>query len=356
MRLLLPLLLLVGACKKDRDPIVWFGGASYEWALANHRLSHLEVGANAKGAYASVVGGTSTTGIDAELPQACDPDTCEELPFWDEALVRVDWGRVDEPDARSAVVRAELTADADGETVTVDATIDKSDGELVTATIQGIRFSTDHPLDGDAACYNPEFGWLPTQLGIALSEPSSSGDDISVDVTASFAAGNTLEAIRECIDAVIDRARVAIEVDVLIVAGGSAIDSTTVDGTATFEYGDGPLNPTPQEMPEPQAISLDLEDPILGWSQLDWSFHVADPDGRGAYLRRLDWSSSPDEARGAATNYSQLTQLSGFDYVFSGVVVGHDVGGTITRGSVETTIPVEIEGDEPVLHEIGKTR
>ena len=142
MRLLPLSLLLVGACKKGGDPIVWFSGASYEWSLANHRLSHLEIGADNKRAYASVVGGTSTTEVDAELPQACDPDTCEELPFWDEALVRVDWGRVDDPDARFAVVTAELTADPDGETVTAEATIDKTDGEVLSATMTKSKPST----------------------------------------------------------------------------------------------------------------------------------------------------------------------------------------------------------------------
>lgn len=352
----LPLLVLACAgCGKNTTSFVFLEGASYRWVLANHRLSHVELGADEDGAFAAIVGGTSTTNVDAELPPTCDPDTCEELPFWDEAEVRVDWGRVDAPEAFFAHQVVELTADADGETAEAKVTIDRSEGEPISATIRSIRVSTDHPLDGDEACYNPQFGWLPTRLAVEVGQSKSNGDLISVPVTATFTAGNTLESIRQCIDEVIDRARVSVEVDLLVVAGGSKVETAEVSGAATFAYGDGPLNPAEQVPPPPQDIDLGLKDPVVGWSRLDWSFHIDDPDGRGAYLRSLDWSVGDDGAFGGATNYSPITQLSGFDYAFSGKVVGHEVGGTVTRGSIEATIPVELNGAQPVVHVIGKT-
>lgn len=350
------LVLLVG-CGGPRDPIVWMEGGSYEWVHFNHRLSHLELRVDDREVRASIVGGTSTTGVDASLPAECDPAACEELPFIDEALVSVDWARADDPDAVAAAGTVELTADADGESAELSLNLPKGSGDEATAVIRGIRWSSSHPLDGGPSCYDPAFGWLPTTLEVALGEPKVDGERVVVEVTAKFTAGYTLEEFRACVDEVIARARAALEVDVLVVSGGGATDRVEVTGSASWSLGGGALNPEPQILPDPQKVKLDLEDPLVGWSRLAWTFHEGDPDGRGAYLRRLEWGASPTEARGAATNYSPITQLSGFTYGFEGTVVGHEVGGTLTRKRVSTTIPVVLQDDRaPEVHVIDSTR
>lgn len=359
-RLALAGLLLATACSKTEvGPIVTLEGARYEWAFFNHRVSHIEFGVDEKKAWTAIVGGTSTSSLVADLPAECEPDTCQELTFADEADVRVDWARVDEPDAASAVATVRMTADADGEDELVTVELKKAEDLPVSAMIRAIRLSTNHPLDGGDACYNPAFGWLPTHMGVALGEPVAKGDEVTVEVSAVFEGGKTLEAIRGCLDEVYDRARLAVEVDVLVIAGGEGAASADVSSAATWELGDGgSTNPDPQTPPAPESVALGLSDPVVGWQRLEWRFHIDDPDTRGGYLRSLDFQADAGEAQGTATNYSKVTQLSGFDYTFEGTVVGHDVGGRVTRGSLETRIPVEVDPEtfEPAIQELGSTK
>lgn len=345
----------LGGCKRDVNPsIVTLEGARYEWELFNHRLSHYEVRLQDEEVRVSVVGGTSTTGVAASLPEECvdQEDSCSELPFFDRALVRVDWARVDAPEALAELRTVELTADEDGEVTTLNLEIPGASGVPVNAWIQGFRLSTDYPLDDGSECYDPSFGWLPTELALSVGDPVVDGDTIAVEVGATFAAGNTLEEIRQCIDAVIHRARVAIEVDVVVVAGGGEAVAREITSAATWERSTVD-NPVPQTPPPAADVDFGLEDPMVGWQRLAWSFHVGDPEARGAYLRTLDFQADPRKAYGTATNESG-TALSGFDYTFSGTIVGKDLGGTITRGSLETTLDVALdENGAPVVSTIG---
>jgi hypothetical protein len=95
--------------------------------------------------------------------------------------------------------------------------------------------------------------------------------------------------------------------------------------------------------------------PLLGWSQFDFRFHVDDPDDRGAYLRTVsvDADLATTTASGHATNYSPGSQLSGFDYAFSGTVRGMEVDGEVERGLVVETVPVDLREDgTPEIHQL----
>ena len=73
---------------------------------------------------------------------------------------------------------------------------------------------------------------------------------------------------------------------------------------------------------------------------MDFQFHVDDAEDRGAYLRTIEYLADPvgGTAWGHATNYSPGTQLSGFDYAFSGTVVGVGFDGEVERGTASGTI------------------
>lgn len=353
---------LLAACKpgasdaSDGGSILWMEGFAYEWEFFNHRVSHLEFVANDEGGLASVIGGTSTTGVNPELPATCDPDLCDEVPFVDNAEVTVNWARVEAATARFVTVDVDLAVGADGAMTAVEVQLPvgaDASGE-VSAVLRGIRVSTDRALSGGDACYNPEYGWLPTSLGFEIGVPELAGETVSFDVSANFTAGNTLESFRECIDAVVEQAVVDMHLEVLVSVGGGRVAEQTLTAAETYAYGDGPTNPEPQPLPEQTTLDLGLDSPLVGWRSASWNFHIDDPDGRGAYLRRVELLATGQRARGAATNYSPVTQQSGFDYSFEGVVVGHEIGGEITRGTVEATFPVELNSDgQPVTHPLG---
>jgi hypothetical protein len=319
-------------------------GFSYRWEFFNHRLSFLDVGVDESAPRAAVVGGTSTSGLDPDLPAGCDPAGCDELPFIDLVDVQLGWGHVIGSDASFAVAIAEMSADEDGEQVTVTAPLENTGGPL-SAVIRGLKISTDRALDDGDGCYLPRNGWLPTALGIQLDEPVLADGEASVVVHANFAAGNTLEEMRTCIDEVIGRARVDVSVDVLFVHGGGAAAEAAIESAATFplhDPADASTDPpvAEQTLPAGTAPSLGLIDPLVGWRAMSWQFHADDPDGRGAYLRSLNLVGSSETAMGGATSYSPGTQLSDFAYAFEGTLVGHEVGGAVSTGTLEVELEV----------------
>lgn len=352
------LIALSSGCRAPEVEIGSVEGFSYGWDLFNHRVSHLEWGVvpgEAPGlaeAAIAVVGGTSTTGF-AE-PTECG-DTCDEFPFLDESLVTLDY----------AAIRTRKATVATGE-ITLEAGVDGVEGRLllplprrgdgeVVVFVTKVAIDTDHPLsDGTVGCYDPKYGWQPRRIAVSLGEATldDAGEHVEVDVSAVFEAGNTLETERQCIDEVRHLAVVDLVVGVTAVVGDLDASQQEVSHGATYAYGDGPSNPAPQPEPDPSERSLDLpsDGRIFGWSALDWSFHVDDPDVRGAYLRTLSFRADTSVASGHATNYSPITQLSGFDYAFSGTVHAIGVEGTVVRRTLEETLPTALDdADEPIV-------
>lgn len=347
------LALALAGCASTEDATL-MEGFSYAWVGANHRVSHLTFGVDDADAVVAVVGGTSTTGLDPELPATCDEDTCEEFAFTDRADISIRWARVTESEATFATQGVALIATAEGteQSVEVDlARKAKGDAQVV---IRQWSLDTDHALSGGDACYNPAYGWHPRRLQIAADNVAlaSDGKSVTFDLHAAFEAGNSLETERECVDAVNEQAQVPLTVQVLVVAGEFAADSATQEQSASYTYGCSGtglcISPDPQPDPDwtQRAVDFDLQDPVFGWSALDFGFHVDDPDQRGAYLRTLTVFAEADTlvAAGHATNFSPGTQLSGFEYEFTGTVIGMDLG-AVERGTIEQQIEIETEDD-----------
>jgi hypothetical protein len=324
-------------------------GFGYEWDLFNHRVSHLGLIVAADSADIAVVGGTSTTGVVPELPGGCDPETCQEFPFTDDAIVHLAWARVVTRRAVFGTAPGTLVASAAGGSTDVTVPLPSKGSGDVVAILNGFTIDTDQPLSGGESCYDPAFGWHPRRVAIALGEAVLADDGLSVTVgiDAFFEAGNSLESERVCVDAVANQAAVAMTVQVLVAVGGDS-ESYEVAHAMTYAYGDGPNDPAPQDPPDltQRGIDVGLEGALTGWSALDWRFHVDDPDDRGAYPRSLSFEADPVEgwASGHATNYSPITQLSGFDYAFAGTAVSLSVG-EVTRGAVDATIPVALDAE-----------
>lgn len=347
-----PLLLL--ACGAPAETTV-LEGFTFEWDLFNHRTSHLAAAVDGDVARVAVIGGTSTTGVPAELADGCDPDTCQEFPFLDEARVDLRWATVRSRRlAVAAPVEVALEAGPEPTSATFEVVFDERVRGDVIAVLSGVVIDSDVPIDD--SCYDPAFGWLPRRVAIGLSDAALADDGRSATVTATaaFEAGVTLEDERACLDAVVDRARIAVTLRVTALAGGEARRQDVAHGMV-YSYGDGPGTPDAQPDPDPADRPLTIAGDVYGWSALDWSFHGDDADGRGAYLRRLSFVADAEAgvASGHATNYSPGTQLSGFDYTFAGTVRAIDVGGEVTRGAVTDTLPAELDdAGEPVTHEL----
>ncbi len=342
------LLILVGCSKTPEQTFSTMEGFQYGWSSFNHRISHLEGAVDTEGGRIAVVGGTSTTGVDEDLPSdSCDPETCAEFPFVDSANIRLDWATATTSAVWVGQGQVELVV---GEETTANLEIPvsaKAKGE-VFVWVTGFALDTDVPLSVDAeSCYRPRNGWIPTRLAFGIGEGSLTEGMVSAEVTANFTAGNSLEEERECLDAVHDQAQIGLTLEAIAVVGEFSKETQDVNGAASFEYGDGPADPDPQ--PEPTAtdspLELQAENRVLGWTSVDWRFHIDDPEERGAYLRTLALAADPEAgiASGHATNYSPFTQLSGFDYAFSGTLASVDLGGTVTRGRVEETLPAALD-------------
>lgn len=339
-------------------------GWSFDWVRFNHRVSYLEYGLDADAARVSVIGGTSTTAQSPELDAQCDPDTCDEFPFVDDAEITVRWASATTRDAVFGTGTAVLDdVGPDGVTQSIDVPLPRKVRGQPVAIINGYVLDTNNPLSGGEACYRPEYGWHPHVVSVSL-EPtlSDDGKSVAVDVTAVFDAGNSLEDSRQCIDEVSDEARVAMSVDVLVIAGKAPVESHQVAYDMAYEFGCAPgqfpcTNPAEQPDPDPsdRGLPITFDDPLLGWSSWAFEFHVDDPDDRGAYIRSwvVDASAADGIATGHATNYSPNTQLSGFDYAFTGTVVGVDLGAEVERGVIADEISVELdEQDRPVVYSL----
>ncbi len=359
--------LVVLSCGADEeswsDGAVWLQGFGYEWLGFNHRVSYVSSRLQDSGGTLAVVGGTSTTAAETVLDDGCEVSTCGELPFLDYSTVDVRWGRVSEAEARFVTETATLQASAGGGTVEVEFALPRVlEGELVPL-IQGFTIDTDTPLaSGEESCYQPRNGWLPTQMGLALSEATVSGDGLSasVSVQATFAAGLTHETLRECIDAVAADAAAEITVDVLLVVGATDRVTQSVNYAQEYEF-DGNVATPPEQLPPDEGertLDVPMTDRMLGWRAFDFQFHTTMDDGAGAYLRSwsVDANPSTGVVSGHSTNYSPFTQLTGFDYVFEGTVEIIDVGGQVETGeyAIDALEPLPAELDEegrPVVYE-----
>ncbi len=328
----------------------WIQGASYGWELFNHRVSHIEWGLGDAGAEVAFIGGTSTTGVSPDLPKGCDPDTCDELPFLDDADVTLRWVQATSSAVAFSTATASLLVGADGGETSVEVALPTGTTGDSFAMLRRLSLDADQPLSGGDACYTPSYGWHPRHISVALGTPVAGDGSVTVPVSASFDAGESLEDIRQCIDAVNDQAQVAFHVELVVVTTAAPWASQDVSHSLSYTYGDGPANP--DEQPDPdlskRPLSLDLTDPLVGWSRLDWRFMVDDPDGRGAYIRSLSFDADADQgyASGHATNYSPITQLTGFDYAFEGTVVGFELPeGSADHGTAAGTVPAELDAE-----------
>lgn len=316
----------------------WIEGHRYHWVGANHRLSFLRVGVEGDELQLALVGGTSTSGQGSSL-DSCDL-ACEELIFRDTSDHTVHWARYTGADAVFASGSVEALATADGATATVDLALPSPASGDVTVFLSGLTVNTNHPLSGGEACYIPAYGWHVQRIAAEVTSASVSGDTVTAEVSVAFKAGLSLEAIRECVDAVVDQAEVPITLDLVAVV--SDADSATQDVAHGEAYGhrdeDGALIEQPDPDYTERPLDLGLSNPIAGWSRLDYTFHDEEGLGRGAYLRDLEWvlDVNAGVASGHATNAS-FTQLSGFDYRFEGTVVGVETTGTVERGTLTVT-------------------
>lgn len=348
----MPLLLLLLGCRPALDPqdATWLEGFRFSWKYFNHRVSTLQLEPSSGALGVAVVGGTSTTGeVPEALPAGCEAG-CEEFPFKDDALLHADWVRV--RSERAALVTGAATFDVgrEGAGGTLSAALPKGARGDAVAVIEGLRLTTDHPLAGDEACYRPRYGWHPRRLAVVLGEPVVEDDTVSVDAELVFEAGATEDPDRTCIDEVVERAVVGVELTVRFVVGVEEAVALPVATEAAYAWSGDPLNPEEQPEVPPVALEHGLTDPALGWSALDWRFMVEEP-GRGAYLRSLVFEVAPDAALGWANNYSPGTQLEAFDYQFDGTVRAFSVDGTVERGEVEATVPAALdEAGDPVTH------
>jgi hypothetical protein len=298
------------------------------WSLFNHRLSTLEIRPVDEGVAFTFVGGVSTTAVsfyDETCPEG-GSSTCDELPTLDEGNLEATLSEATSSDvvfgdaaARLLVVGAEPVSD----TVRVVLARPVDADASVTAWIAGFGVWSGVPLpEGAASCYDPRHGWLPTELSLAVTDAvvADGGQAVDVTVEASFDAGLTLEDIRACLDAVADLAALRVDLDLVVAAGGEP-RSAEVSNAASW-----PLDRTGTQPPPTSGADADdvgaLGD-ASGWRAMRWRFHTDDPDGRGAYLRSIGLRLDPSagDAAGWATNQS-ATMLSGFDYAFTGEVVG----------------------------------
>lgn len=344
------------AMTEDLEPqaALWLTGAGFDWDLFNHRVSALRFGFAEEAVEVAVVGGTSTTNTLPDLEDVCDPSACSEIPFFDASSVQVGWGHLVTSNAVVGTGTVTLDIPQGGASSVLDIDLPTvPDGEVV-ALIAGFSVDTAQPLSGDEpACYRPEYGWHPTRISITLADADADAttNQGSVEVAARFDVGATGEASRACIDDVFDRAVVGMTVDVVLLAGVDATNSEVISAQATYELGDGGRRaPNPQSAPPPVALSL--EAPVLGWSTLDFTFDSG--EGRGSYLRTLDFTLGDGEASGTATNFSPLTQLSGFSYAFEGTVEAVHLDAEVETGTVfvDTLRPRLDDDDRPVFERI----
>ena len=345
MRWSIPLLLAAAACRADAEdpsPVPetarWLQTMDWGWSYFNHRVSTLFVRVDP--AEAAIVGGTSTTGVPKDLPPSCDPDACKEFPASDTTELTLGWGELTTADASFAVGEASVVVPRGGSTVAIRVPAPDREG-AVTAVLRGLRLDTDHPLDGDEACYDPAFGWHPRHIAVALEDPRRDGDELVVDVRFVFDAGLTEDPDRVCIDEVYTRAQGPMWAEVLFVVGPAG-SAQTVAQEAYFPFNGNSFRPDEQVPPAP--LPIDVPAGLRGWSRLEWSFNAHATSGRGAYIRTLTARIDEDTVAGHATHYSPVTQLDDFGFVFDGELVGVPLDGVVTE-ALSAVLPAEVDAD-----------
>ncbi|MSQ03243.1 MAG: hypothetical protein EXR71_15355 [Myxococcales bacterium] len=309
------LLHLLLACTEDPPipSVRLLSGLQFGWRGFNHRLSHLGVQVTDDTITYAVVGGTSTTGVVPTYAAGCDEATCKEFPFVDTADLVVSTTVLSDPALRVARYSVVMRVGASGSTASV--TLPWAELPAVqTPVINGLVVQS---VGAEHDCYDPSFGWLPTHLAVKVE-----ADGPHATVTAAFESGVSLEEARGCLDEAAPGAEAILTIDVLGVAGVAATWAPLSQSASWNQDGSALAEQTP---PAPEALALP---DVRAFSSLEWFFHEADADGRGAYLRTLTADSS---GAASATNYSPGTQLSGFDYRFVGTVVGFEGDGAGER-------------------------
>jgi len=342
------------ACQSE-ETAAWMQGAGYRWNALNHRLSFLQFDVTTTEVTMGVIGGTSTTGMVTILPDDCDFSDCQELPVKDTSTAWVQWGRVTSRKARFGHATATFDVSQQSATESVTVMFDKAVGDHVTVLLTGLTWDTNAPLIGGPSCYDPFNGWHPREMTVGVDNTTVAADGMSVtvDVVGVFEAGESLETIRQCIDAVNEQAQVHLKVALLAVAGKGVPERQSVSHGAAYGYG-SKSSPEPQDDPDwtTRPLELPIEGHVLGWTALSYQFHAEDADQRGAYLRSLAFNADPllDSAYGHATNYSPGSQLSDFDYSFDGEAVAVPVAGEYEGGRLELQLEAVVDDDKsPVL-------
>jgi hypothetical protein len=355
------IVVLLAACsggKGELEPqhAAFLEGFRFGWERFNHRLSHLQVEPGDDHADVAVIGGTSTTSVVPDpLPAECDPEGCQEFPVSDEADVEVRWAVADTTAVALVPATVELLVGASGGSQTVEVQLPEGAEGVGSALITGLSLSTDEALTLGEACYRPFYGWHPRDLRVALGEVTVGEGTASLEVSGAFAAGNSLEAERECVDEVNEAAQVSMTVSLVVAVGPDlAARDADVHVEQSYVFSGNVGDPEPQDDPAAQDVDLGGADAVLGFSTIDFRFHVDDAESRGAYLRTLGWWVASDgTANAVATNFSPFTQLSAFDYAFDGVARAIPTGGTVTRGTATALLPAELDGSaQPVVHEV----
>ncbi len=320
----------------EAEAATWLVAADWGWTNFNHRVSHITLRADPP--EAAIIGGTSTTNIVPELDKACDASSCKEFPFADTSELSMVVGTVSTNEASFATGSAAIVAGARGDTTTLAVPGVERSGSVV-AVLRGFSLDTAHALDGPESCYNPAYGWHPTVIGVELLDPRAEDGELRVDVRATFGAGLTEDPDRVCIDEVHDQARVPFTVDVLFVVADEA-SAHPVHQEEYFPWNGSQFTPDEQVVPGP--VALPSGDGLMGWSSVVYHFNEHSEVGRGAYIRTLHFGVDGANAYGNATNYSPLTQLHDFGFMFDGVVQQVPLDGVELR-TYTATLPAEVD-------------
>jgi len=356
-RAALAVALMLAGCGGSSEA-AWMRGFGLRWNIANHRLSQAAVLPTADGVQAAFIGGGSTTGCVFVAGQGCleqippedeclDAGSCAELVFFDTSQVAVD-RVVAEAEGNTVLGTGsiELTVRPEGSSGSLLIELPYGAGGEAVAWIRGLALTTDVAKPSDSAsCYDPRHGWLANRIHVEVGTPTREGGMTwLVPVEATFSSGASFEAIRACLDAVVDEAAVAMRVDVAMALNAEA---RTVDVSQAGEWARG----DDQVLDTIGDRAADVG-PVSGWRSLDWRMHEVVEPGRGSYLRSLAAWVDVDEGQawGVATNDSP-TQLSGFDMAFEGELVVLDGLQLATEGvwgldRMETTLD---EGGAAVL-------
>ncbi|MCB9681503.1 MAG: hypothetical protein H6733_08540 [Alphaproteobacteria bacterium] len=346
---------LGGCAPSGPTEAAWLTSWSFDWALANHRVSFLAMRPTADGVEGGFVGGASTTGRTFDDDGTClDPVSCWELPGFDPALVTARRVALTSTEVVLTTARTHVVVGADGLTSTVSLTLPHAARGEAAAWIGGFAWSSAPP-DGPgvtASCYDPRHGWLPSRLAITLGTPTVDGVDVSVPVTVAFTAGVSRETQRVCLDAAAPEATMGLDLDVVVAVSPEAAGTLTVHQGASWPgIGDD------QDLADAGTLTAALPaDGVVAWSSLDLRFQQEVDPGRGAYVRSLQTELLPEDgsAYTFVTNRS-FTQLEGFDYAFDGTVVTlpvADAAFTVTEhGADDLSADLDADG-QPVFHVI----